>query len=394
MHALLRRRLRQGALFMGVILLIELLDEIVYGAREAAWPLIRDDLGLNYVQIGLLIGIPGLLASFIEPFIGIFGDIGYRRRLILGGGLSFALSLLLTGVSADFGLLLASFILFYPSSGAFVNLAQAALMDHQPDRHEHNMARWTLAGSLGVVLGPLALGAAVMVGAGWRGLFLGFGLLSLLAVVAAWRLHITEAQGDAESPGSLRDGLVGAWNALRRGPVLRWLVLLQFADLMMDVLLGYLALYFVDVAQVSEAEAGIAVAVWTGIGLIGDILLIPLLERVRGLTYLRLSAWINLLLFPAFLLAEPLPLKLVLLALLGFFNAGWYSVLQGNLYSAMPGQSGTVMTVGSVTGLIGSVIPLLVGVLAEQFGLGMAMWALLLGPIVLVIGLPRRYEER
>jgi FSR family fosmidomycin resistance protein-like MFS transporter len=393
MHTLLRRRLRQGALFMGVILLIELFDEIVYGAREAAWPLIRDDLGLNYVQIGLLIGIPGLLASFIEPFIGIYGDMGYRRRLILGGGLSFALSLLLTGLSADFGLLLASFILFYPSSGAFVNLAQAVLMDHQLDRHEHNMARWTLAGSLGVVLGPLAVGAAVMLGLGWRGLFLGFGLLSLLAVAAAWRLPITEAQ-DAESPGSLRDGLVGAWKALRRGSVLRWLALLQFADLMMDVLLGYLALYFVDVAQVSEAEAGIAVAVWTGIGLIGDVLLIPLLERVRGLTYLRLSAWINLALFPAFLLAEPLPLKLVLLALLGFFNAGWYSVLQGNLYSAMPGQSGTVMTVGSVTGLIGSVIPLLVGVLAEQLGLGMAMWALLLGPIALVIGLPRRYEER
>lgn len=394
MHTLLRRRLRQGALFLGVILLIELLDEIVYGAREAAWPLIRDDLGLNYIQIGLLIGIPGLLASFIEPFIGIFGDIGYRRRLMLSGGLSFAISLLLTGLSADFGLLLASFILFYPSSGAFVNLAQAALMDHQPDRHEHNMARWTLAGSLGVVLGPLALGAAVMVGAGWRGLFLVFGLISLLAVAAAWRLHITEGQGDTESPGSLRDGLLGAWAALRRGSVLRWLILLQFADLMMDVLLGYLALYFVDVAGVSEAEVGIAVAVWTGIGLIGDILLIPLLERVRGLTYLRLSAWINLLLFPAFLLAESLPLKLVLLALLGFFNAGWYSVLQGNLYSAMPGQSGTVMTVGSVTGLIGSIIPLLIGVLAERLGLGMAMWALLLGPIALVIGLPRRYEER
>ena len=35
-------------------LLIEFLDELVFGVGEAAWPLIRDDLGLNYVQIRAL----------------------------------------------------------------------------------------------------------------------------------------------------------------------------------------------------------------------------------------------------------------------------------------------------------------------------------------------------
>lgn len=33
-------------------LLIEFVDELIFGAGEAAWPLIRTDLGLNYVQIG------------------------------------------------------------------------------------------------------------------------------------------------------------------------------------------------------------------------------------------------------------------------------------------------------------------------------------------------------
>ena len=33
-----------------------------------------------------------------------------------------------------------------------------------------------------------------------------------------------------------------------------------------------------------------AVVVWIGTALVGDLLLIPLLERVRGLSYLRLSA--------------------------------------------------------------------------------------------------------
>lgn len=41
--------------------------------------------------------------------------------------------------------------------------------------------------------------------------------------------------------------------ALRQKEVLRWLVLLEFSDLMLDVLLGFLALYFVDVAGFSSS---------------------------------------------------------------------------------------------------------------------------------------------
>jgi hypothetical protein len=111
----------------------------------------------------------------------------------------------------------------------------------------------------------------------------------------------------------------------------------------------------VDAVGVTPAQAGAAVAVWTGVGLLGDLLLIPLLERVRGLNYLRLSALMELVLFPAFLLVPTFWVKLVLLGFLGLFNAGWYSILKAQLYSAMPGQSGTVMTVSNVFGLV--VIP-------------------------------------
>ena len=69
-----------------IYLLIEFLDELVYGVSEAAWPFIRADLDLNYVQIGLALSLPGLLASFVEPFLAILGDVWNRRVLILIGG--------------------------------------------------------------------------------------------------------------------------------------------------------------------------------------------------------------------------------------------------------------------------------------------------------------------
>lgn len=384
-----RQFLRGAAFFTFVLLAIEFLDELIFGAREAAWPLMRNELGLSYVQIGLLLSLPGVIGAFVEPVIGILGDVGRRRALVLGGGLVFALALTLTALSQGFLLLLISFILFYPASGAFVSLSQATLMDSAPSCREQNMARWSFSGSLGMVIGPIALSAAAALALGWRGLFGAFAGLALALVAVARRFSFSEGQRASESAGFLT-GVREALKALGRREVLRWLALLELSDLMLDVLLGFLALYFVDVVGTTPAQAGIAVAVWTGVGLLGDLLLIPLLERVPGLRYLRWSAAFELVLFPAFLLAPNAWTKLVLLGLLGLFNAGWYSILKARLYAAMPGQSGTVMTVGNVFGLVGQFVPLGLGLLAEHFGLRTALWLLLAGPVGLLIGLPRQ----
>jgi hypothetical protein len=47
--------------FVFIFLVIEFLDEFVFGARESAWPLIRADPGLTYAQVGLLLGPVALL---------------------------------------------------------------------------------------------------------------------------------------------------------------------------------------------------------------------------------------------------------------------------------------------------------------------------------------------
>lgn len=379
-----RRLLRLAVVF----LLIEFLDELVFGAAGAAWPVIRTDLNLTYAQIGLLLGVPALLAGVVEPFLGILGDVWKRRVLIIGGGLCFALSLLLIGLASSFALLLIAWAGFAPASGAFVSLSQATLMDSDPRRHEQLMARWTLAGSLGVVLGPIGLGVALGLGLGWRGAFIALSGAALLLTVLLWRQRFPAATAPGKD-ANLLAGLRGAGHALRRRAVWRWLILLIFSDLMLDILLGYLALYMVDVAGVNEFAAGLAVAVWSGVGLLGDAALIPLLERVRGLTYLRFSAALMLLLYPLFLLTPAFETKLIALALMGFFNAGWYAILKGQLYSTLPGRSGTVMALGSISGSLTALVPIGLGLIAQRVGLGTALWWLLLGPIALLVGLPR-----
>jgi FSR family fosmidomycin resistance protein-like MFS transporter len=372
-------------------LLIEFLDELVFSVNAAAWPLIRTDLRLSYVQIGLLLSVPGIVAAILEPMLGILGDVWKRRLLILGGGMLFALACLLTGLSTSFVFLLLVFCFFYPSSGAFVSLSQASLMDTDPERHEQAMARWTLAGSMGVVLGPMLLSGLAFIGFGWRGVFIAMSGLSVLVLFFAWRRLPKSSESLPSWPGlaDVWSGLRGAFAAVRKGETLRWLVLLPFSDLMLDVLLGFLALYFVDVARLTPAQAALGIAVWSGLGLLGDFLLIPLLEKMRGLDYLRWSVVLELLLFPVFLLVPQPLVKFILLGLLGLFNSGWYTILKGRLYSSMPGQSGTVMTLDSLFSLLGTLLPFGIGLAAQYFGLRMAMWLLLLGPLALLVGLPK-----
>ena len=337
--------MRKLSFFALTLLAIEFLDEFVFGAREAAWPLIRDDLALTYAQIGLLLGIPGVIASLIEPLLGILGDVWRRRVLVLGGGVVFTVALLLTAGSSTFVLLLLSFILLYPASGAFVSLSQATLMDLDPARREHNMARWTFAGSLGVVAGPLALGAQPCLG--WAGAGFAGRLRRPVAGVAgvAWRMPYPDgAHSEADAAERLRRACGGAARAAaRRSPALAGVARVLRPDAGRAV--GLPGALFRGCGRRDPGSGGGAVAVWTGVGLLGDLLLIPLLERVRGLSYLRVSVVARAGPVPGLLAGRRLVGQVRVGGLLGLFNSGWYSILQAGLYSAMPGRSGTALAV-------------------------------------------------
>ena len=328
----------------------------------------------------MVLAVPGVLAALVEPGLFLLGDAGRRRLIVVAGGIAFALAIAFTALASGFLWLLLAMTVMYPASGAFVALSQASLMDLDAERHEVNMARWTLAGSVGAVLGPLALTAAIAWSLGWRGVFAVCAAAMLPLVLGArWAGH------GAPAHESFAGAVRGALAALRRREVWRWLLALEATDLMGDVLAGFLALYFVDVAGVSPLVAGGALVVWTVAGLAGDALLLLILRRVPGLSWLRLSGWLVLAAYPALLVLPNPILKLALLAAIGVLRAGWYSIPQARLYSALPGSAGTAAALTSVAGGAGYLAPLAIGILAERFGLQPAMWALLLAPAALLL---------
>src|SRR5690349_15241856 len=326
--------------------------------------------------------------------MGVLAGQGRRRRLvILGGGIVFLFTLLAVASARSFAVLLAAFIAFYPASGAFVSLTQAETMDAWPDRQAQVMARWDLAGAAGAVAGPLLLTAVLASGGGWRA---GFPVLAGISALiwlgallrgrpkAAGRPAAAEEEPEAErQPWTVRVREIGA--ALRDWGTLRWLLLIEVADLLVDVFTGFLALYLVDVAHLTPAVAALAIAIRLGAALAGDAALIVILERVSDLTVLRVSAAAAALLYPAFLLVPGIVPKLAVLAALSAATAPWYPVLQARLYGSLPGRSSVAVTLSSAAGLAGGLGPLAVGLMAQSFGLSWALAGLALVPVAVLL---------
>jgi FSR family fosmidomycin resistance protein-like MFS transporter len=362
--------------------------------------------------------VPLLVGGFLELPLGVLAGDGRRRRLaILGGGILFVLTLLGVASAGSFAVLLAAFIAFYPASGAFVSLTQAELMDAWPDRQARHMARWDLAGSAGALAGPLLLTAVLAAGGNWRAGFLALAAASALTWLGACRRRAPAAPGADAAPAADAapgaDAAVRAAGAeteepeeprpwaeraretlavLRTWETLRWLLLIEVANLLVDVFTGFLALYLVDVVHLPPAVAALAIAIRLAAALAGDAALIAILERVSDLTVLRVSAAAAALLYPGFLLVPGVVPKLAALAVLSAATATWYPVLQARLYGSLPGRSSVAVTLSSAAGLAGGLGPLAVGLAAQGLGLSWALAGLAAVPVavLLVPGLPGR----
>jgi len=335
--------------------------------------------------------VPLLAGGALElPLTLLYGQ-GRRRRLaVLGGGLVFILSLLAVAASRSLVVLLAAFTSFFLASGAFVSLTQAELMDTSPDRQAQLMARWDVAGMTGAVAGPLLLVAVLASGGSWRAAYLVLAGVATLAWLGTClrKPHPAPVTAESEPEDDLAfmDRVRMVLAALRDWSILRWALLINVADLLVDVFTGFLALYLVEVVHLAPTIAALAIAIRLGAGLAGDAVLVIVLERVTDLTVLRATAVAAALLYPGFLLAPGPVAKLVILALLSAATATWYPLLQGRLYGSLPGRSSVAVTLSSAAGLAGGLGPLAVGLIAGAFGLSWALAGLVVVPLAVLAG--------
>ena len=263
-------------------------------------------------------------------------------------------------------------------------------MDLDETRREHNMARWTFAGSLGVVLGPLLRSgrrARCSLSARRRRAWCRFDGWPVVRAASAQHAHAYPDGRSRRAPASVSAPVLArpARRGRRRLPGRQCPALARPSRVLRPDARRAAGLPGAVPRRRRRAprrprpaspwRSGLA------LGLLGDFALDPLLETGGAACATCASAQLlELVLFPADAPRARFRAQTRAARLLGFFNSGWYAILQAQLYGALPGQSGIALAVKNISGIVASVIPLALGLVAQRWGLNVAMWPLLVGP--------------
>jgi len=387
--------LSRAKLLSVTLLCIELLDELIAGLPVVALPLLRDQAGLTYAQVGLLFALAELAAVLSDPILGLLSDRGSKRWWIIGGLAGLSLSFVLIGSAHNFALLLPGFMLIALCGKAAVGLSQAALIDQAAMSSVRIMTRWTLLGSIGDLLAPLTVTLAVIAGAGWSGLCWLAAALWLAVALAALPQRFPPARasvvaGDADSE------LVGVWAGLRmalRDPaLLRWAALSTIPTMMDEVFLAFVSLYLRDSLHASQALLGVIIAIDMAGSLLGLLIVGQIVKRgkVRPQRLLLWLALLALLGVAGFLTIHSLWVAALMLFITGLGVTGWYPIAKGAAYDRLPGRSGTVRAVVSLGGPFEIALPGIVGFIAGRFGLLAGLRLLGLAPLLMLLLVPKR----
>ena len=305
---LLSNILKGAASLTFLFMLIEFFDELNYGVGNAALPALEPTWESHTSRWVCCLDCLASSIHSLSQCSCCSGIPASANTSCLGGGLAIALSLVAIASTRSFPLVLVAMVIGFPASGAFVSLSQATLMDLNPGREPQMMARWTVAGSLANLIGPLILAGGFALGFGWRWAYFGMALICLVLVGMTWLRHIPMHSAVRKLLSNRSQSgntcLQGLWEAVRNPHLMRWMILLQFSDLLLDVLTGYLALYFTDVIGFTVAQASLMVSVLMLAGLVSNIVLIPMLERYPGRNLVRVSAGVTGILYAAWLLGS------------------------------------------------------------------------------------------
>jgi predicted MFS family arabinose efflux permease len=368
------------------LLLVDLADEWFTFLPAGAMVSIRADLGLSYLQAGVLVALLPA-GGFLGVVLMAAADFISRRALGAGGAFFFALCLLVFATSRSFVALAVASFVWGAASDAFVHATQLALAELAGEELDAMLARTNLLGSVGELLGPLTLAVAAGAGFGWRPVFAVGGLLMLPYAVWLGAQRLPPPRPDGSRP----------WSVARRvvtdARVLRVTAIWALSGALDAPFIGFLIANLEQTQHVSAAGAtALVVAVVAG-GMATYATL-----AVVGHQFSSRSRFVG----PSVVLAAATALmvgapwiEVVVVGALGFGAAGallWVA-LQTATYRLRPGEVGTTQAVVSGLSTVNIGIPPLVGLAVDRLGLASGMWLFVLAPVgILLIALTMRCD--
>jgi MFS family permease len=361
-----------------------------YADRQAifsVFPLLKAEMGLSNVQLGIVAGAFSWVYAAFGPIAGLIGDRVKRKTLVLGGLVFWSLITLATGLSTQYWHLVffravegLGEAFYFPAALSIIadyhgpETRSRAMSVHQSSVYAGTIAGGTVAGFTGELYG-------------WRAGFYLFGSLGVLLGLALWAFLREPQRGEADAvaAGPHAAGAIpvrGAWATVKEvysQPMVRILTLVFVgANFVALIFLTWMPSFLHDKFGMTLAMAGFSATAYLQVAsvlgvLTGGFLADRLVRRFRGGRMMAQAAGLFLGVPFIFLAGwtRTVPVLIVALVGFGYFKGMYDANIWASLYDVVtPARRASALGfMNSLGWLGGGIAPVVVGALSERYGM-------------------------
>jgi FSR family fosmidomycin resistance protein-like MFS transporter len=326
---------------LGAVCISHLLNDILQSLIPAVYPILKTSYRLDFGQIGIITLVGQLVASLLQPLVGLYADRRPVYFALPAGMASSIAGIILLSIAPGFGTILLSVALvgvgsavFHPEASRIARMASGA-------HRGFAQSLFALGGAGGSSLGPL-LAAFIVLPYGQRSIawFSGGALIAMLLLVRVGAWYKAQNAAVRARPGAPRDG--AAVYGRRAGFAVAVLIALTFSKFFyLASLTNYYTFFLMGKFHVSVESAQVRLFVFLAAVAIGGLIGGPLGDRI-GRKYVIWGSILGVLPFTLMLPYANLFWTGALSVIIGLVLASAFAAILVYAQDLLPGKVGTV----------------------------------------------------
>jgi MFS transporter, FSR family, fosmidomycin resistance protein len=317
-----------------------LINDVMQSLLSAIYPILKDNYGLDYVQIGLLTFTFQVTASLLQPAIGMYTDkrpLPYSLPVGMGSSL---IGLIILGFANNYPMLLigSAFVglgsaIFHPESSRVARLASGG-------RHGLAQSLFQVGGNAGSAIGPLLAAFIVLPRGQWSVSLFAIG--SLVGIVILTRVGKWYSEHRRANAGRPPASMVLPFDRRTTLIALTVLTVLTLTkNAYMASVSSYYTFFLIDKFGVGIQDSQLLLFVYLGASALGVFLGGPIGDRFGA----KFVIWFSILGVLPFTLVLPyadLTWTVILTVIIGLVFSSAFSAIVVFAQELMPGRVGMI----------------------------------------------------
>ena len=378
---------------MFAIGICHLFNDSLQAVIPAMFPILADEIGLNFTQLGLISFTLNMVASLLQPVIGFISDkkpmpyalpLGMSSSFIGMAGLAFA---------PEYWMILVSVIFLGLGSAVFHPEGSRVSFMAAGSKRGLSQSIYQVGGNSGQALAPL-IGAFILAPLGQKGaalfLLVAAAGIFMLSKISAWYKKQLE-----ESVSKKKKTLLSSLPSLSKKQIGFALILLMIIIFVRSFyvtnMTNFYVFHLIENYDFTIRKGQLFIFIFLALGAVGTLFGGPMADRLGRRNVILLSTAVPI---PLCLVLPYVPVWAVILLLIfiGFFIMLSFSVTVVYAQELVPSKIGTMagLTVGLAFGM-GAIGAVLIGIFMDHLGVYTTMIIVSTLPILglVAIALPK-----